>query len=456
VQTNIDRGKSRVLDLNLFEGVLYSISDSAMVQAVDAETGAVLWAKQIGRADHPSMPLGVGGDMLAVVNGSRLYVANRHTGDILYEHNVDGAPGGGPGVNDRRVYVPMTTGMIAAYRVDLVSDTVKEDSFGKPSTADSASSDRSEQKLRVEPGTARALFFQSKGRTLVQPLMMRYSKDEEYASWPTDQGFLYVARVNRHNDFSLEIQSRIKTDAAITVPPAYLPPTENISPDFGILFFGSNDGFVTAIREDSAVLWRIPTTEPIVQMPVSIGERVYFSTQHGGLYCVDAKPDGAGRAVQHWYAPGALRFLAAGKKYVYAADHIGNTLVLDALTGARIDTLETQKSSLKFTNFQTDRLYLATPEGLIQCLHEIGVKEPLRYDLDRKKAAESAKPTEDKKASGKAEEGVIVNKAAEKDADKGTETEEGGQTPDAGNDEADAPQTAPETGDGDNSFKEKK
>ena len=57
-----------------------------MVQAVDAETGAVLWAKQIGRPDHPSMPLGVGGDMLAVVNGSRLYVANRHNGDILYEH----------------------------------------------------------------------------------------------------------------------------------------------------------------------------------------------------------------------------------------------------------------------------------------------------------------------------------------------------------------------------------
>ena len=194
-----------------------------------------------------------------------------------------------------------------------------------------------------------------------------------------------------------------------------------------------------------------------MQTPVSIGDRVYFSTQHGGLYCVDAKPDDAGRAVQHWYAPGALQVPRGRAKNTSMPPTTSATRSFSTrLTGARIDTLETSEISLKFTNFQTDRLYLATPEGLIQCLHEIGVKEPLRYDLDRKKAAESAKPTEDKKASGKAEEGVIVNKAAEKAADKGTETEEGGQTPDAGNDGADAPQTAPETGEGDNPFKEKK
>ena len=81
-------------DMTLYEGMLYLTSDSAMVQAVDAETGATLWSKKIGRSDHPCIPLGVGGDMLAVVNGSRLYVANRYNGNILYEHEVDGATGG--------------------------------------------------------------------------------------------------------------------------------------------------------------------------------------------------------------------------------------------------------------------------------------------------------------------------------------------------------------------------
>ncbi len=82
--------------MNLYDGVLYLISDSAMVQAIDAETGATLWSKRIGNPDYPCLPLGVGGDMLAVVNGSRLYVANRYNGAILYEHVVDGAPAAVP------------------------------------------------------------------------------------------------------------------------------------------------------------------------------------------------------------------------------------------------------------------------------------------------------------------------------------------------------------------------
>jgi hypothetical protein len=136
-----------------------------------------------------------------------------------------------------------------------------------------------------------------------------------------------------------------------------------------------------------------------VQKPVSIGDRVYFSTEHGGLYCVDAKPDISGRAHRHWYAPGALRFLSASKNRVYAADPSGNTLILDAKSGAKVDMLETDKLSMKLTNIQSDRLYLATQEGLIQCFHEIGAKEPLRYDLDRKKALEAAMPAEEKKPS---------------------------------------------------------
>ena len=55
-----------------------------------------------------------------------------------------------------------------------------------------------------------------------------------------------------------------------------------------------------------------------------------------------------------------------------------------SISGARVDSIETSKLSLKFMNEQTDRLYLAAPDGLVQCLHEIGIKEPLRYDLDAK------------------------------------------------------------------------
>jgi hypothetical protein len=103
--------------------------------------------------------------------------------------------------------------------------------------------------------------------------------------------------------------------------------------------------------------------------------------------------------------------------------------------------MDTSKLSFKFTNVQTDRLYLATPEGLVQCLHEIGLKEPLRYDLDREIAAATFKPASDKKTSGKEDEADKADKAdkaekkdaitppAEKDKEKEADATPAEETP---------------------------
>jgi outer membrane protein assembly factor BamB len=447
LQADVNRGRSKLLDLKLYEGVLYLITDTATVQAIDAETGASLWSKQIGKPDRPSMPISVGGDMVAALNGSSLIVLNRHNGDVLFEHLIEDAPGGGPCVNSRRVYVPMTTGMIEGFQIDLIREGEKEEEIAKEKAAaqdENAAQDEDASKEEAAPkedsdlqeGTIKdkaadpkattpnseaqpqgklhvnmrpvlPLFFRSKGRTLVQPLALRESPDDEFVSWPTDEGYLYIGRVNRHNELYLEICSRIKANAPITIQPAYLPPTKGINPEFGIIFFGSDNGIVTAISEDGVVMWQCPAGDPIVQSPVSIGERVYFSTKYGGLYCVDAMPDEAGRVVRNWFATGGTQFLAASKDRVYAADRFGNTLIIDAKTGKRVDSIETSKHSFKFTNVQSDRFYLATPDGVLQCFREIGVKDPLRYDLDRKQAIETYKPVEDK--------GRSKAKAAEKE-----------------------------------------
>ncbi len=345
----------------------------------------------------------------------------------------------------------MTTGMVVAYRIDLLYDVNKEVSTRKnelsPDELRQFEAER-RQKIHVSMAPVQPLFSRSKGRTLVQPLVMRQSNEEEYTSWPTDEGYLYIARVDRHSNRYLEITSRIKTNAAITVQPAYLPPNPKINSEVGVLFFGSNDGFVTAIREDGVVLWQFPTGEPIVQPPVSIGDRVYFSTKHGGLYCVDAMPDASSRAVRRWYAPGAMQFLAASEKRVYAADQTGNTLILDATSGARVDSLDTAKLSLKLMNSQTDRLYLAAPGGLVQCLHEIGIKEPLRYEPEQNQAAEKPKPAAEKKAPGKAGE---ENLPAKKDPAKALmkSVEKKGEEPAA------EEKPAPEAGGEANPFDEK-
>ena len=71
-------------------------TDRAVIHAIDAETGKTLWCKQVGQAKHPSMPPDANRDLLAVVNGSRLYVLNRFNGELLYQREIDTRPMRGP------------------------------------------------------------------------------------------------------------------------------------------------------------------------------------------------------------------------------------------------------------------------------------------------------------------------------------------------------------------------
>ena len=95
-QVELDQGRSRLRDLIYADGVLYAQTDTAMIHAIDAETGKTLWVRQVGRPGHPSLTPDVSGDLLATVNGSRLYVVNRYKGDVLFETEVEGAPAPGP------------------------------------------------------------------------------------------------------------------------------------------------------------------------------------------------------------------------------------------------------------------------------------------------------------------------------------------------------------------------
>ena len=83
VQMHMDRSRSRLRDLVLHEGVIYAQTNRGLIQAYDAETGTPVWdvPRQVGNPDFPSSAIAVGGDLLAVTNGSRLYVLNRHNGD---------------------------------------------------------------------------------------------------------------------------------------------------------------------------------------------------------------------------------------------------------------------------------------------------------------------------------------------------------------------------------------
>jgi outer membrane protein assembly factor BamB len=386
-QVEFDQGRGNISGVLLYEGVLYVQTNSATLHAIDAETGKTLWSKQIGQPKYPSMPPDAKGDLLATINGSRLYILNRFSGDLLCDKEIKDAPGGGPALSSKRVYVPIVTGMIAAYRIE--SDDKATDASGKTKNAVAAANHSQteaapSQKVHISRKVA-PVYCQSFGRALVQPLVTRDDSGGEYVVWPTDRGYLNLGRVSHEIENSMGVKYRLETGATIVTRPAYLPPDPKSLGDAGMVVAASCDGFLYAIQEESGeTLWRFSTGEPIVEPPAVIDDRAYVATQLGSMYCLDSK---TGKSV--WRAEDVMRFVAATKARIYGTDDTGRLLVLNAASGARLDAMPIGQVSSVVANSDTDRIYLVSDGGLIQCLREVEQNQPLLHNKERKDAAKA-------------------------------------------------------------------
>jgi outer membrane protein assembly factor BamB len=307
------------------EITLYVVTDHGLVQAIDGETGRTRWSAQIGKSDHPTLEPAANDDYLAVINGSVLYVANARDGTLVWQRQLRGVPGAGPGISLELVHVPMITGMMETYNL---------------------------KDWRRPPS-----FFQSVGRAVIQPTVTPNS-----VAWPTDRGHVYVGRANVYGS-----RYRLVAHDTIVAPVSYLAPNH--------FFVASFDGYVYCVQESSGeVLWRFSTGNPISHPPVVIRDAVYVINDDGGMYCV-----AVANGQEQWWTPNVRYFLAASNDRVYTTDKIGRILIIDDSTGSRISTIAVPHLDLQLINFSTDRIYVGTTRGLIQCLHEPQLELPLVY-----------------------------------------------------------------------------
>jgi hypothetical protein len=402
-QVQMDRARGRIRDIVLYDGTLFIQTSRAILHAIDAETGQSLWTKQVGNPIHPSLTPGAYRDLLGTVNGSRLYVMNRYNGEVLYEAAVDGVPGSGPAISSKRAYVPMVSGVVMAYRLEPTVDAMKELGKIKTDMTDEekkAAEEERRQNIRIKQEYIPPLACQSAGRALVRPIVTSQNRDEEYCAWSTDQGYLNIGYIDRRGEDAFRLRYRLLTGQPIASQPAYLPPDPKVTGDSGTIYATSRDGYVYAVLErNGELLWKFSAGSPIVESPVVIKDRVFAAMQMGGLHCLDGK---SGK--QLWFAPEITQFLAAGKQRVYAADKLGRVQVLDARSGSRLDVLPTEMLPIKVTNSQTDRIYLGSETGLLQCLHEVAQTAPIKYSDFRKPPPEEEFPKPKPKAKPSGEE----------------------------------------------------
>lgn len=404
-QVQLDLTRGRVEQVVLHQGTLLVTTNRAMLHAMDAETGQTLWVQQVGQPEHPTLAPSASKEAVAVVNGSHLYVLQRDTGKLLWKAQLSGAPAAGPALSSRRVYVPMLSGMVQSFRLQAADDpqAALDKSEGEKATAKELG--EREARRREKNQINVPLACQSWGQATAAPIVVRQDDNEDRVAWPTDRGILFVGGVAVNEPRAFPLLYRMGAAGGIVDTPSYLPPHPQVAGNTGAIFLSSRDGFIYAAREkDGSSMWRFPAGEPITQPAVAIDTHVYASTQPGGLYCLDAQ-----KGSQLWWTPQIKKFVAASKARVYASDKLGQLQVLDARNGARLETLIAHSLPLKLTNTETDRIYLASDDGLIQCLREIDLVQPLRHNVPPPAKAKPSKGEKSEAKKASAEGGVQAN-----------------------------------------------
>lgn len=326
---------------------LFAVADGGFVHAIDAQTGRTLWAERLGNPLHPTDAAAANDQMVAVVNGTTLHVLKASTGELAWKRSLRGAPGAGPALSDRYVIVPMLNGMVEAYQLE---------------------------NYRQPPWT-----YRSHGRVFVQPLYTGRN-----FAWPTDRGYMYVAEAN-----SPAIRYRLETNNTIVAPAARLAPTQ--------LIVLSTDGYAYCLHEQSGnILWRFSTGESLIHAPFVVDDAVYVLTEQTTLYRL-----AGANGLDQWSTSGVTSILAASSSRLYTMDRGGRMRIIDPKNGATLALVPIESLDFIFTNDQTDRIFIGTRKGLIQCLHEYANVWPVIHAGvgEAKKEEGDAKPGAKKPAA---------------------------------------------------------
>lgn len=315
--------------------VLVATTQRGMVQCLNGETGRTLWTSKLGSVRYPTTVAAVNEKNIAVVNGTTLYMLDRADGHILWQRSASHAAVAGPAMSEQLVFVPMIDGHVETFYID-------------------------------EPRRP-AANFQSIGRCLVQPVVFR-----DIIAWPSDRGILYVANSEVPGiRFRITVKDTVNTSQTVLrSSPTF---RAGIGPEPAVVYFASSDGYVySADTLKGNILQRFSTGEPISKSPVVVDDQLYVVTDSGSLFCI-----GADDAQERWVQSGIKSFLAANTDRVYCLDRNSRVVGIDATSGSPLGSVDVGSVDYTYLNTQSDRVYVATSTGVVQCLRETQQHYPL-------------------------------------------------------------------------------
>lgn len=381
-QIQINSARDRLASMLIDRGVIFTVTENGAIQATNSETGVTLWSETINSKGKLVQGLSASEFYVGFTCGSVIYIFNRANGKMLLDSNIPSIPANGLALGENRAYVPSINGLVYIYDLQPMGDPLKE--FGADEKSLLSANDvrrRGEEfinslrlvRMNKEPVSIRAI-----GNLSVSPVVTRCNNLEEYVGWATDTRLLTLCEVDGtivDEKYNVTLLGDVKSELG------YMPHDPKNPNRSGLLFAGTSEGFVYAVREMTGdVIWRFPTGEEVHETPIYVDKDLFIITAVSGMFCVDALTGGDGESTEaKWWSPNIKKFVACSKNRVYALDKGKSLVILDRMSGQRITNLPVMEFSHVMTNTQNDRIYLGTETGLIQCLRESALESPLDF-----------------------------------------------------------------------------
>lgn len=339
-QAEVNRSRNHVVGATFGQGELVVLSSAGVLQTFDGETGKSVWNSRVGNPDYPSSGPAISERHLAVANGSTLYVYDRSTGREVMSRRVGGGVAGGPSLSESHVFVPLFSGRLEGYPLD---------------------------NPRITPW-----YYTATGRIYQTAVV-----GGDSLVWSTDRSNFYGAGSDASG-----VRFRFSTSSPIVAAATIKSPR---------IFAASSSGYVYALDEQTGgLLWRYSTGFSVQNSPSAVAGKVLIVTQEPALHCLNAET-----GELQWVAAGVEQIGSVSKDHVYGLDTAGGLVALSAKTGRIESRVAGFRGNMAVLNEQTDRLYLVSGHGLVQCLHEIGMDEPYQHEA---KTKEDQAPAEEQSA----------------------------------------------------------
>lgn len=337
-QAVLNPHRDKVRHVSIDENLVYVTATSGVTTAFDAETGQQLWSIKLGRFDPPSFPAISNEDLAMIIVGSTMYGIEKRTGKTVWTLILAGQPSTGPAVDENHVYFGTLDGMLYAYSLSKIQKLYEE--------------------RRLPQWSMEAQVWTYKvGKEITSPPITT----GRLVNFASRDGSLYsVAAKDRKLIFQLE------TDRAIVAPLVRLDNT---------MYMASEDFTFYALNLfNGSVKWEFTSGLPIRKAPWAIDPDLYVLPDRGGMYCLDPVT-----GAKRWWKPDVSNFIAVTGGAVATSDDEGNLVMISRDKGETIGALPLRRFTVRTGNDRTNRIFMATENGLVICLRQIGQTYPVYH-----------------------------------------------------------------------------